>query len=150
LREVDAINLRRRDRVVELVLEEFGGEIAGRRITVLGLAFKPDSDDVRDAPGLDVARRLVALGADVVATDPEAVETARRAHPGLHYEVDLVRALEGAEIVVLATEWAQYRELDPAEVRASTAAARIIDGRNCLDPIRWRDAGWTYRGLGRP
>ncbi len=150
LHEVDAINLRRRDRVVELVLEEAGGDVAGKRVAVLGLAFKPDSDDVRDAPGLDIARRLVDLGADVVATDPEAVETARRVHPDLVYQTDLDAALAGADVIVLATEWRHYREIDPESLAASGSATSIIDGRNTLDPAAWRAAGWTYRGLGRP
>jgi len=150
LREVDRINLRRRDRVVELALEAFDGDVTGRRIAVLGLAFKPDSDDVRDSPALDIARRLVRLGADVVATDPEAIETARRVHPELHYEPDLDAALSGAELVVVVTEWKRYRELDPAETALEVARPWIIDGRNCLDPVRWREAGWSYRGLGRP
>jgi UDPglucose 6-dehydrogenase len=150
LHEVDEINLRRRDRVVELALQSFGGEVAGRRVTVLGLAFKPDSDDVRDAPALDVARRLRAAGGDVTVTDPEAIETARRVAPDLRYVADVGDALEGAELVVVGTEWKQFRELDPVAAASRVARPVIIDGRNCLDPARWRDAGWTYHGLGRP
>jgi UDPglucose 6-dehydrogenase len=150
LDEVDKINLRRRDRVADLALESFGGDLAGRRVTVLGLAFKPDSDDVRDAPALDVARRLLEAGARVTATDPEAIETARRLVPELDYVADVDAALEGAELVVLATEWKQFRDLDPVAVAVRVARASIIDARNVLDPVTWRAAGWEYRGLGRP
>ena len=117
---------------------------------MLGLAFKPDSDDVRDAPALDVARRLHDLGADVVATDPEAIPTSRRVHPELAYVDDAATALEGAELVIVVTEWRQFRELDPAGSAERVARPIVIDARNCLDPVAWRAAGWTYRGLGRP
>jgi UDPglucose 6-dehydrogenase len=150
LDEVDKINLRRRDRVATLALESFGGDLTGRRVTVLGLAFKPDSDDVRDAPALDVARRLLDAGARVTATDPEAIETARRLVPELDYVADIDDALEGAELVVLATEWTQFRALDPVAVAGRVERASIIDARNVLDPVAWRAAGWEYRGLGRP
>jgi UDPglucose 6-dehydrogenase len=150
LRQVDAINLRGRDRVVERVVEQLGGDVTGHRVAILGLAFKPDSDDVRDSPALDVAVRLQGLGADVVAHDPKAVESARRRHPELSYADELDDALRGAEVVVLLTEWAEYRGLDPATTGDLVADRRIVDGRNCLDPAAWRAAGWTYRGMGRP
>ena len=150
LREVDEINMRRRDRVVELALNAFDGDVTGRKIAVLGLAFKPDSDDVRDAPALDVAYRLHDLGADVRATDPEAIETARRVHPELNYVPQITDALADAELVIVATEWRHFRELDAAEVGSRVARAHMIDARNCLDPVAWRAAGWTFQGLGRP
>ncbi|UOE44345.1 UDP-glucose dehydrogenase family protein [Agromyces larvae] len=150
LKEVDAINLRRRHRVVELARELLGGSVHGRKVAVLGVTFKPDSDDVRDSPALDIAVQLKGLGADVVAVDPEGVENARARHPQLEYSTSTATALDRADLVVLATEWAEYRALDPAETLRSVAAARIIDGRNVLDPDAWRAAGWTYRGLGRP
>ncbi len=150
LKEVDAINLRQRERVVIRLREALGGELAGRRVAVLGLAFKPDSDDVRDSPALDVAVRLKGLGADVVSTDPRAIENARARHPQLHYEPSLEEALRGAEAVVVVTEWGEYRDLDPAWAAGLVAGAVIIDGRNTLDPPAWRAAGWTYHGLGRP
>jgi UDPglucose 6-dehydrogenase len=150
LAEVDAINLRRRDRMVDLAVETLGGDVAGKRVAVLGLAFKPESDDVRDSPSLDVAARLHALGADVIATDPEAIETARRMHPELTYVVDVDQALGGAELVLVLTEWKQYRELDPQRVASLVGETRLLDGRNCLDPVVWRGAGWSYRSLGRP
>lgn len=150
LKHVDEINLRRRQRVVDLIVDSFGGSVVGRRVTVLGLAFKPDSDDTRDSPALDVAVRLHGLGADVVCTDPEAIDNARRQHPQLTYERDLDEALSGAEAVVLVTEWREYRGLDPVAVAQSVARPLVVDGRNCLDPAAWRSAGWTYIGLGRP
>lgn len=149
LDHVDRINLRRRQRVVDLVGQELQGDVAGRRIAVLGLAFKPDSDDVRDSPALEVARRLTDAGAVVSATDPEAVPTARRLLPQLDYADTVREAVTGADAIVVATEWAVFRELDPLEVASWTDARVIIDGRNCLDPALWRAAGFRYRGLGR-
>ncbi|HEV7957464.1 MAG: UDP-glucose/GDP-mannose dehydrogenase family protein [Microbacteriaceae bacterium] len=150
LREVDSINLRRRERMVDLAAEVVGGAVAGKRIAILGLAFKPDSDDVRDSPALDVAQRLGELGALVVATDPEAVETSRRRHPELAYVSSPEEAVRGADAVLLLTEWKQYRELDPGALGSLVAHRAIVDGRNCLDPVAWRKAGWHYRALGRP
>lgn len=150
LKNVDAINLAQRERVVQLAVTAAGGDLTGSRVAILGLAFKPDSDDVRDSPALDVAARLSALGATVTATDPEAIETSRRVRPELDYVATLEEAAQDADIVLLLTEWKQYRELDPAELAAITAGRTIIDGRNVLDSARWRDAGWEYRGLGRP
>jgi len=149
LDDVDAINLRRRDRVVELVTELLGGDVTGRRVAVLGLAFKPDSDDVRDSPALDIAARLNADGARVVAFDPEAVETSRRIHPGMAYAASAEEALRGADIVLVLTEWRAFRDLDPAAVASLVAGRVIVDGRNCLDRVAWRAAGFEYRGMGR-
>jgi UDPglucose 6-dehydrogenase len=149
LGEVDAINLRRRDRMVALARAALGGSVAGRRIAVLGLAFKPDSDDVRDSPALEVAARLRGEGATVVATDPQAVETSRRRHPELEYVETAAEAVDGADAVLLLTEWRQFRELVPSDLAGATGRI-ILDGRNCLDPVVWRDAGWVYRSLGRP
>jgi UDPglucose 6-dehydrogenase len=150
LREVDSINLRRRERMVDLAREVSGGRVDGKRIAVLGLAFKPDSDDVRDSPALDVAARLAELGAMVTATDPQAVETSRRLRPGLHYVATAAQAAIDADVILLLTEWAEYRALDPESLGSIVAARAIVDGRNCLDPAQWRAAGWTYRALGRP
>jgi len=149
LGEVDAINLRRRTRMVELATEALGGSVAGRRIAILGLAFKPKSDDVRDSPALDVAATLVAAGANVVATDPEAIETSRRIHPDLVYVETPAEAVAGADAVLVLTEWKEYRHLTPDDL-AGAAGRIILDGRNCLTPAEWRDAGWTIRSLGRP
>lgn len=150
LREVDAINLRRRRRVAELAVEAAGGSVVGRRIAMLGVTFKPESDDVRDSPALDVAVQLKGLGAEVVATDPEGIANARLRHPQLDYAARLEDALRGAEVVVLATEWREYRDLDPEWAAGLVTTRVVIDGRNVLDPVAWRAAGWQYRGLGRP
>ncbi|WP_025158649.1 UDP-glucose dehydrogenase family protein [Leifsonia aquatica] len=148
LAEVDKINLRRRDRVVDLVREEAGG-LAGVRVAVLGLAFKPHSDDIRDSPALDVAMRLAEAGAVVTATDPEAIPNSRRRAPQLAYAATADEAAAAADVVVLITEWPQYRELDPVALGSIVSTKRVIDGRNVLDPAAWRAAGWSYRGLGR-
>ncbi|TBN56442.1 UDP-glucose/GDP-mannose dehydrogenase family protein [Glaciihabitans arcticus] len=148
LREVESINLRRRQRVIDLAVDELGGSVVGKRITILGLAFKPNSDDVRDSPALDVARRLVELGAVVHATDPQALETARRSTPGLDYHADVPDALRGAELVLVLTEWEAFTGLDP-ELAASLVMNRtVIDGRNCLDSVAWQRAGWRVLALG--
>lgn len=150
LREVDAINLRRRQRAVNIVVESLGHAVVGRRVTVLGAAFKPFSDDIRDSPALDVAVRLFGLGADVTVTDPAAISNARRQHPHLRYVDDRDKALAGAEAVVLVTEWDEYRrEMDPVATADLVSMRNIIDGRNCLVPAEWRRAGWNYRALGR-
>lgn len=149
LREVDAINQRRRVRVVDLAREMLG-TLRGRRITVLGAAFKPDSDDVRDSPALEVVSRLMAAGAHVTVTDPEALENARRRVEGLAAVQDTTEALRGAELVLLLTEWREYRDLDPVAVAQLVARPRILDGRTVLTPSAWRAAGWEFRALGRP
>jgi UDPglucose 6-dehydrogenase len=149
LADVDAINLRRRDRVVSLA-EQLVGEVSGARVAVLGLAFKPNSDDIRDSPALDVARRLRAAGAVVTAYDPEANHTASRVAPELDYVDDVKSALRDADVALVLTEWTEFRELDPAVVSGLMAHARVVDGRNTLDVAAWRAAGFDYRGLGRP
>jgi UDPglucose 6-dehydrogenase len=150
LKEVDAINLRQRQRVVDLAVEVLGGSVFRRKVAVLGVTFKPESDDVRDSPALDVAVHLKGLGAEVVATDPEGVENARMRHPQLEYTTSTREALRGADLVLLVTEWREYRALDPVETGRLVAEQRIIDGRNVLDVDAWRAAGWQVRGLGRP
>ena len=150
LKEVDAINLRQRQRVVDLAVAALEGSVFRKKIAVLGVTFKPESDDVRDSPALDVAVQLKGLGADVVATDPEGVLNARSKHPQLEYTTSTREALQGADLVVLVTEWREYRALDPVETARLVATPRIIDGRNVLDRAAWRAAGWEYRGLGRP
>lgn len=149
LDEMDKINLRRRTRVVELVIDSFDGDVRGRRVAMLGLAFKPHSDDVRDSPALDVAVRLLEAGAEVVATDPQAIESARRRAPQLAYAPSVDDALRGAEVVVLLTEWPEFVGLDPVRTGELVASRRMIDGRNSLDMAAWRAAGWEYTGLGR-
>ncbi|MFC8733023.1 UDP-glucose dehydrogenase family protein [Luteimicrobium sp. NPDC057192] len=147
LREVDGINLRRREHVADLVREEVG-ELVGARVSVLGAAFKPDSDDVRDSPALDVALRLAAAGADVVVTDPRAIESARRVAPGLTYVPDLDDAVRGARAVVLLTEWREYRDADPARLGALVSRRVVVDGRRVLDRAAWEAAGWRLRVIG--
>jgi UDPglucose 6-dehydrogenase len=149
LHEVDQINLRRRARVVQVTQDELGGRVIDKKVVILGLAFKPQSDDVRDSPALDVAVRLNGLGARVVATDPEAISNSRRVYPQLTYEPDTSAALRDADAVVLVTEWEEYRRLDPAQIATLVRTPLIVDARNCLTPESWRAAGWTYRGLGR-
>jgi len=150
LREVDEINLRRRARTLELGLDLVDGTYRGTRIAVLGAAFKPNSDDVRDSPALDVAASIERRGGDVVIYDPHAIENARRVHPGLIYVESLEEALLGADVTMLLTEWDEFRSMDPAVVGKFVGQRNIVDGRNVLDPVRWRRAGWRYRALGRP
>ena len=150
LRDVDGINTRRRASTVALARELVGGRFVGRRIAVLGAAFKPDSDDVRDSPALDIAAAIYTAGGDVVVHDPQAMANARAAYPTMSYANDVRQALSGAELVLLLTEWRDYTELDPQDVAHLPTTPRILDGRNALDPARWRAAGWSYRGLGRP
>ena len=150
LREIDSINMRRRVRMVDLAREVCGGSIVGRRIAVLGLAFKPNSDDVRDSPALNVAAQMRLQGATVVVTDPQAVANAQRSWPDLAYAETAEEAARGADLVLLLTEWEEYRNLDPEEFGKVVAHRRLLDGRSALDPTAWRAAGWTYRALGRP
>ncbi|MDN4645136.1 UDP-glucose dehydrogenase family protein [Arthrobacter sp. PsM3] len=150
LREVDAINVRRRERVVELTRALCVGALQDKRITVLGAAFKPESDDVRDSPALSIAAELHSQGAIVTVTDPKALPNAAKRFPELQYEFDTEWAIQGADALLLLTEWPQYRGLDPYELAGMVGSPRILDGRNVLDAAKWRAAGWTYRGLGRP
>ena len=150
LKEIDNINLRRRQRMVDMVVEALGGQVFQKKVTVLGLAFKPDSDDVRDSPALDVAVQLNGRGAHVIATDPQAIPNSIRLQPQLGFATDTQDALYGSDCVVLVTEWQEYRDLDPVALKAHVRSPLIIDGRNVLDPEQWRAAGWTYKGMGRP
>jgi UDPglucose 6-dehydrogenase len=150
LKEVDAINLRRRARMVDLARELLDGSFGGMRVAVLGAAFKPNSDDIRDSPALDVAASIQRQGAAVTLYDPEAMDNARIKHPELGYRSSAVEACKGADLVLHLTEWAEFREMEPAVLSGVVAECRIVDGRNALDPERWRSAGWTYRALGRP
>lgn len=149
LRDIDAINQRRRDRVVTESIKAFGGDIEGARITVLGAAFKPNSDDIRDSPALEVALRLADAGAAVTISDPEALPGVAARYPQLTCVQDPEQALAGAQLVLLLTEWQTFIELDPARVASLVEHPRIIDGRNALDKDAWLAAGWDYAGLGR-
>jgi UDPglucose 6-dehydrogenase len=149
LREVDNINLRRRSKVVDLAREASGGSFVGRRIAVLGAAFKPHSDDIRDSPALNVAAQASLQGAAVVVTDPAALDNAKAHWPQLSYAATAEEAVTGADLVLLATEWPEYTNLDPKALAELTRGRTIIDARNALNPAAWQAAGWTYRGLGR-
>ena len=150
LREVDAINQRRRTRMVDLARIELGGSLDGRTVAVLGAAFKPDSDDVRDSPALDVAASVHEQGAHVRVYDPQAMANARARFPVLEYAPDIETACAGADLVLHLTEWSQFRAIDPLVLGEVVAQRKVLDGRNVLDAERWRAAGWTYRALGRP
>ncbi|ERS39156.1 MULTISPECIES: UDP-glucose/GDP-mannose dehydrogenase family protein [Corynebacterium] len=149
LREVDAINMRRRDRMVDMSKEAFNGSLLGHRVTVLGCAFKPNSDDVRDSPALSVAGSLSLAGAAVTVYDPEGMDNAKKVFPTLDYAADTESALREAELVILATEWQQFKELDPNEAGELVDNKHIIDGRNVLDVAAWSNAGWKIQALGR-
>lgn len=148
LADVDSINLRRRQRVIDLAQQELG-EISGKKLLMLGAAFKPDSDDLRDSPALDVAKRLHAAGADVVVHDPISISNLRIVAPELNGVEDLEEAAKGAELVILGTEWRDYKELDPAHFAELVANKTVIDGRNALPAKRWQEAGWRVIALGR-
>jgi UDPglucose 6-dehydrogenase len=145
---VDAINLGQRARTVGIARELCAGHLAGRTVTVLGAAFKPATDDTRDSPALDVALQLAAAGAHVTVTDPKAINNAWMRYPQLRFEASTKRALEGAELVLLLTEWDEYRELSPAAVGQLVRRRAVLDARNVLDASAWRAEGWTVRGLG--
>lgn len=149
LREVDAVNQRRRRHTVDMAVEMLGGTPAGATVTVLGATFKPDSDDVRDSPALDIAAALHTAGAQVRVHDPEGIESARRRFPTLDYRDSIDEAIAGTDLVLHLTEWRHYRDLDPAAL-PPVSHKRLLDGRLTLDVARWRDAGWQVRVLGRP
>ena len=148
LREVDNINMRRRTQMVELTRHACG-TLLGTRIAVLGAAFKPDSDDARDSPALNVAGQLQLQGAAVSVYDPKAMENSRRLFPTLGYAMSVNAACERADVVLVLTEWREFREIDPAALASVVRHRRMIDGRNCLDAAAWQSAGWEYRAYGR-
>ncbi|MCD7441692.1 UDP-glucose/GDP-mannose dehydrogenase family protein [Streptomyces lincolnensis] len=151
LREIDSINMRQRGQMVELARQALGGgSFLGKRVAVLGATFKPDSDDVRDSPALNVAGQIHLQGGQVTVYDPKGMDNARRIFPTLGYADTAVDAVRGADVVLHLTEWREFRELDPAALGEAAATRLILDGRNALDPQLWRKAGWTYRAMGRP
>jgi len=150
LKEVDAINMRRRARTVDLAREQCDGSLLGKRVAVWGAAFKPDSDDIRDSPALNVAASINLQGAQVTVYDPKATDNARKMYPTLSYAASALEAAHQADVILHLTEWQEFRDLDPVAVREHVRDARIIDSRNALDAAAWRAAGWTYRALGRP
>jgi UDPglucose 6-dehydrogenase len=149
LAEVDDINTRRRGHTVDTVTEMLGGSVVGAQVAVLGAAFKPDSDDVRDSPALDIAARLHSLGAEVAVYDPQANANAAKRYPRLDYVDSLEAAATGAQVVLLLTEWAEFKALTTDRLAPLVASPQILDGRNVLDPAQWAAAGFTYRALGR-
>ncbi|MBP2521285.1 MULTISPECIES: UDP-glucose dehydrogenase family protein [unclassified Rhodococcus (in: high G+C Gram-positive bacteria)] len=149
LREVDNINMRRRTRMVELAREACGS-LLGARVAVLGAAFKPDSDDVRDSPALNVAGQIQLQGAAVNVYDPKAMDNSRALFPTLTYSANALEACEGADVVLVLTEWPEFLKLQPSDLDSVVRKKVIVDGRNCLSHDEWRGAGWNYRGLGRP
>ncbi|WP_055616231.1 UDP-glucose dehydrogenase family protein [Streptomyces phaeochromogenes] len=151
LREIDSINMRRRGQMVEMTREALGGgSFLGKRIAVLGATFKPDSDDVRDSPALNVAGQIHLQGGQVTVYDPKGLANARRLFPTLGYADTAAEAVRGAHVVLHLTEWSEFRELDPAALGEAVTDRVVLDGRNALDPAVWRAAGWTYRAMGRP
>ena len=149
LREIDAINLRARLRVIDVVRSELSQELTGYKIAVLGATFKPDSDDVRDSPALDIAAQLNAAGAHVVVHDPKGIEPARKRFPNLEYAESINDAVKDSDLVLHLTEWKEYRQIDPVKIASIVKNRIIIDGRNMLDRDLWRKAGWKFRALGR-
>jgi UDPglucose 6-dehydrogenase len=149
LREIDSINLRARQRMIDLVRSDLGLDLKSKKIAVLGAAFKPDSDDVRDSPALDIASQISAAGAHVSVHDPKAIEPARRRFPHLLYSSAIDECVAEADVILHLTEWKMYREIDPSEMKTKVRQAIIIDGRNALDREKWVAAGWKFRALGR-
>ena len=149
LREIDSINLRARQRMIDLVRADIGADLKGKKIAVLGAAFKPDSDDVRDSPALDIAAQIHAAGAKVYVHDPKAIEPARIRHPELQYSEDIAECISDADAILHLTEWKIYREIDPVAIKSKVKTAVIIDGRNALNKEQWIAAGWKFRALGR-
>ncbi|MGY4907260.1 UDP-glucose dehydrogenase family protein [Streptomyces sp. 900116325] len=150
LREVDAINNRRRERMIDLAREQLDGNLTGKQITIWGAAFKPNTDDIRDSPALAVAQKLHELGATVTVTDPQALDNARKTHPELNYIDDPIAAVQDADLLLHLTEWPQFSHVDPHRLAVRAASAKVIDGRGTLNADTWREAGWTVRALGRP
>ena len=149
LREIDAINLRARQRVIDVVRAELTEDLTSYKIAVLGAAFKPDSDDVRDSPALDIAAQLQAAGASVVVHDPKAIENARKRFPNLGFAASVEECVKDADLILHLTEWREYRELDPKALASLVKKKIVIDGRNALDRDKWRAAGWQFHALGR-
>lgn len=148
LREVDSINMRRRAKTVEMATEMVGGSLIGVNVAVLGAAFKPNSDDIRDSPALNIAGQMQLQGASVSVYDPKAVENARNQFPTLQYSSDVKEACTGADIILVLTEWEEFRRVNPGELDTLVRERRILDGRNCLDRNLWQGSGWAYRGVG--
>jgi len=149
LKEVQRINAEQMDRFIKKIQETLW-VLKDKKIGVLGLAFKQNTDDVRLSPAIDLCQRLLKEGAILRVHDPKAMDNARKLFPTLTYAETAMDAVRDAHVVLHLTEWEEFRTMDPDVVAAAVAERRIVDGRNALDPVRWRAAGWTYRALGRP
>jgi UDPglucose 6-dehydrogenase len=149
LKEIDSINLRARQRIIELVRKDLSDDLQGKKVAILGAAFKPDSDDVRDSPALDIAAQIQAAGAIVTVHDPKAIANAQKRFPALKFADDVDTTLKDAEIVLHLTEWKIYREMNPIKIKSIVKNPVVIDGRNALDRQLWQSAGWKFRALGR-
>ncbi|MDM7884922.1 UDP-glucose/GDP-mannose dehydrogenase family protein [Curtobacterium sp. RHCKG23] len=150
MQQVDEINMGQRERVIDMTIEALGGSVLNRRVAVIGAAFKPLTDDVRDSPALNVAAALHLRGAQVTLWDPEANETARRSFPTLSYAASKEDAVEGADVVLVLTEWDDIVQASPTALGALVGRRTVIDARNCLPVADWVEAGWSVRSLGRP
>jgi UDPglucose 6-dehydrogenase len=150
LKSIDEINQRRRARTVDLAREMCEGSLAGRRVAILGAAFKPDSDDIRDSPALDVALAIQRQGSAVRVYDPQAMTNAKESYPTLAYSPTALEACTDADVVLHLTEWTEFRDLSPDDLAPVVRERNIVDGRSVLDPATWRAAGWHFRALGRP
>jgi UDPglucose 6-dehydrogenase len=149
LAEIDATNWRARNRVIDLIRSQLSQNLSSYKIAILGAAFKPDSDDVRDSPALDIALQLHAAGATVAVHDPKAIPNAKQRFPDLTFAATIIECIAGSDLVLHLTEWREYRELNPAEIISLVRSPRIIDGRNALDRALWKSAGWDFHALGR-
>ncbi|MDJ0422758.1 UDP-glucose 6-dehydrogenase [Dietzia alimentaria] len=149
LREVDVVNMRRREKFVDLAVSVCGGAVVGKNIAVLGAAFKPNSDDVRDSPALSVAGSLSLKGGQVSVYDPQATKNAQKVFPTLSYASSIAGACAAADVVIVATEWPEFIDLNPSDLAGLVRSRIVLDGRNCLDRAQWVAAGWEYRALGR-
>jgi UDPglucose 6-dehydrogenase len=150
LREIDAINIRARERMIDVVRKQLSEDLSSYKIAVLGAAFKPDSDDVRDSPALDIAAQLHAAEAMVIVHDPKAIPNAKKRFPSLNFAASVTECISGSDLVLHLTEWREYRDLNPAKIISLVKSPRIIDGRNALDRNLWISAGWKFHALGRP
>ena len=146
LTEVDNINLRRRQRVIDLAVAELE-DPGHKKVSVLGISFKPDSDDLRDSPALDIALGLQAKGAQVIVHDPVSLAALEARQTGLSVAEEVLEATKDADLIILGTEWAEYRKLDPSTLNPKTKT--IIDGRNVLSVNDWQKAGFKVIALGR-
>jgi UDPglucose 6-dehydrogenase len=148
--QVIEVNNARKKRMARKVIDFCHGSVAGLRVAVLGLTFKPNTDDMRDAPSLDIVPALQAAGATIVAFDPEGMKEAARMLPGIAFARTAYEAVSGADLLVVITEWHEFRGLDPRRIKETMRQPRIVDLRNIFNPDEMRGLGFTYEGVGRP